>query len=631
MRLILPLGILVILTSPMQAQRLPIFPDSLRQDAHTVIQEQHVEMVIHSAAEGTYRFRQAVTLLNDASTANVLRVFYDPAKPISRLSAKVYDFLGREVAKFQKADFEDVATLDGFSVYQDDRVKWLRVVGQQYPYTIEWEYEQKMSGSIMAYLPDWVILRYGEAVAQSSFAVNLPDNLDLLYRSFNFDVAPEVSVEKNRRRWLWQVKNLTSRRSEPASPTAELLLPQVQVTLSQFEIMGIKGSMADWKSYGNFLHQLYQGLDEVPTDLVALLQPGVEACRTQREKITYLYRYLQDNMRYVSIQLGIGGWRPFPATYVHENKYGDCKALSNFMKAILGHFGIAANLVVIENGRNPQPLSPGFAPDPTFNHMILYVPAEDWWLECTSNSFPPNYIGFNNCNRQALVVTAEGGKIMATPTATAADQLERWEADLILAPDGRSSMQATAQCQGSSFEHWRGMMDYLNATEQRQYLEKESGWAIQRLDTLRVEAQRDQPRAQVKVAAELLRMATRSGKRLFIPCNNLLPVSKVPVKAERPRQLPVVTADAYVRETQLTVQLPSGFALEGLPFASKELDSPFGRYQLRLEDAGSGRLRIHRKLEVWATQQPANQYEALYQFYRDVTRLDQTKLVAVSP
>ncbi|MEI9809836.1 MAG: transglutaminase domain-containing protein [Bacteroidota bacterium] len=82
----------------------------------------------------------------------------------------------------------------------------------------------------------------------------------------------------------------------------------------------------------------------------------------EKESIRRIYRYMQENFRYVSIQLGIGGLKPFSAEFTDKKKYGDCKALSNYMKAALKSVGIPSHVAIINSGFNRNRWMPAFPP-----------------------------------------------------------------------------------------------------------------------------------------------------------------------------------------------------------------------------------------------------------------------------
>src|SRR5471030_2459540 len=93
---------------------------------------------------------------------------------------------------------------------------------------------------------------------------------------------------------------------------------------------------------------------------------------TDKEKVKFLYEYMQHNVRYVSIQLGIGGLKPFSATFVDQKKYGDCKALSNYMCALLKAVNIPAYYAKVRAGTNEEPCDNSF-PFDLSNHIIVCI------------------------------------------------------------------------------------------------------------------------------------------------------------------------------------------------------------------------------------------------------------------
>src|SRR6202012_193753 len=167
-----------------------------------------------------------------------------------------------------------------------------------------------------------------------------------------------------------------------------------------------------------------------------------DTIKTDKEKAKFLYKYLQQNVRYVSIQLGIGGYKPFPATFVDEKKYGDCKALANYMRALLKAVNIPSYYAIIRAGTNQEPADFSFNEN-VFNHAIVCIPFKNdtTWLECTSNTSPFGKLGSFTENRNALLITEDGGKLVNTPRSTMQDNQFNSEVHLVLKPNGGATAE----------------------------------------------------------------------------------------------------------------------------------------------------------------------------------------------
>jgi hypothetical protein len=183
-----------------------------------------------------------------------------------------------------------------------------------------------------------------------------------------------------------------------------------------FSFYGLEGDLSSWKSFGLWRNSLYKDLDVLPEDRRQFFSQLVKDIPDENGKIRRIYNYMQENFRYVSIQLGIGGWKPFPADFTDKKKYGDCKALSNYMKAALKSVGIKSYVAIINAEYNREAVDPDF-PCNNFNHVILCVPGQkdSVWLECTSSTTEFNELGTFTENRNALLVTEEGGVLVPTP------------------------------------------------------------------------------------------------------------------------------------------------------------------------------------------------------------------------
>ena len=167
-------------------------------------------------------------------------------------------------------------------------------------------------------------------------------------------------------------------------------------------------------------------------------------------------------MRYVSIQFGIGGYKPFTTRFVDEKKYGDCKALTNYMRNLLSVAGIKSYPALINAGYNKAPATPEF-PANIFNHVILCVPQakDSIWLECTSNNSDAGFLGSFTENKNALLLTENGGVMVATPRSNYKQNTLETVNNIFLNEEGGAEVKSTIISSGSFYE----LLDAVTKTE----------------------------------------------------------------------------------------------------------------------------------------------------------------------
>lgn len=602
-------------------------PDSLISGADELVREEKRTLELLAPDKAVLRVRKVVTLLNNAGTSDLLYLFYDENTKVKKIKGTIYDKLGNFVRKIKNDEIKDQSAVSSFSLYEDDRVQLVDVVHKDYPYTIVWEYEQELSGIQMISQLRWDVQQYFQGIQKASLHLIFPEEMKVNYRTLNFSTTPIATKEKGKTELLWIVSNRKPIAKEPFSPPSFQVLPKVLMSLSNFEISGYQGSMASWEAYGQFLNKLYDGRDNLPEEVTEEIRVLLEGVTDTEKRIEILYRYLQEKVRYVSVQLGIGGWQPFDAQYVAQNNYGDCKALSNYMKTLLAKAGIESYPVIIENGTLTYPIEPDFV-FPGFNHVILYVPEVDYWLECTSSSSPVNYIGANNMDRDVLLVTPKGGKLKRTPVQHPEDNQEIIKAKMVIEASGNSSVEYQGSLLGARHEKFRALIHNSSEQEQKEWLLKRyiplSNLEMKSYD---IQVEKGRPNATLSYQGKVRKFAAKAGKRLFIPLNQVSVYGNIPSESAQRKQA-VYHNKAISEQLEIELVLPEGYELESAPFDTLAFSSAFGSYEARLKKEDN-RLVFKRIVKFFPITKPAAFYEEMRSFYKEVARYESAKMVAV--
>jgi len=281
-------------------------------------------------------------------------------------------------------------------------------------------------------------------------------------------------------------------------------------------------------------------------------------------------------------------------------------------------------------GKNAPEVTPDF-PNDQFNHIIVAVPnnQDTLWLECTSQTNPFGYLGQFTGDRKALMVTEKGGKLVHTIRyKTNQNQQTRYaEVDVTRAGDAKAKVKTTYS--GLQYEN-DGLHFVLNNQydEQKKWIQKNTAIPNFDVSSFVMSDRKDKiPSATIKADFDLRRFATVSGKRIFITPNLMNRSASIPEKVET-RRTNVVIKSGYTHVDTIRYRLPEGIYPEFMPQPVK-LSSRFGEYEATFTLDQDNLIYI-RKLKVNNGEFPPESYNELVEFYRNLNKADNTKMVFLS-
>ncbi|MFQ5571613.1 MAG: DUF3857 domain-containing protein [Rhodothermales bacterium] len=600
----------------------------LKADAVVRLDLLHFE--VSNPGRAVRKVRRVVTVLNaDGREAGEFLVQYDDRlRHLKKLRGLIRNAQGKVIRKLKKDDIGDYSAISGYSLYDDNRVRVAQLYHDTYPYTVEFEYEILHDGLIS--WPTWYPQYKGLPVEYGRYVVEAPSNLEMRYHVHGAELEPDVFTRGKRKTLSWNVSALSALDLEPFSPSWEEQVIAVYTAPAAFEIEGARGKMDSWQAFGRWYRALSVGRTELPPEARREVQQLVAGLTDPREKVRRLYEYLQQKTRYVNISLGLGGWQPFDATYVYERGYGDCKALTNYMLALLEEADIPSFPALIRSGGRAPEVLPNF-PSNQFDHVILSVPlaADTVWLECTNQAKAFGHLGTFTEDRYALLVTPEGGELVRTPRSRAHENQQTRRAHVDLASSGSATATVHTRYTGNQQDDVRQNLVLRSGQERKEWLLENidiGSFELVNVDFSEVDAKRLS--FELSFQLKLPSYAARTGKRFFLPVNLLGRWSYIPPKVEERTQPVAFFPYAFVDTDTIRYTLPEGVTVEAMP-ELVEAETSFGRYRAEVVLEADGTLAYHRLLEITKATFPAEEYDAFRDFMRQISQADRAQVVLV--
>lgn len=543
---------------------------------------------------------------------------YSKRDLVSNINAWIEGMDGKKIRSLKSDDILDRSDADISMLYSDNFIKGFYLKHNVYPYKVKCTYT--ITTNEFFHIANWnPVKNYKIPTKNAKIEVSLPKGFK--YRTLTNKTESFIADSSSKTINLKWTASYNAPVKEEVYADLNKVIPTVDVIPINFEY-GIKGSLQDWKSFGNWIYDLSNELDILPETEIAKILSLVEGISDKKEKIKILYHYLQDNTRYINVSIGVGGLKPHPASYVARNKYGDCKALTNYMKAMLKYVGIESIYTIVYAGDTPRELITEF-PSQQFNHVILAVPLENdtIWLENTSKTNPFGYLGTFTQNRQGLMVMKDKSQVITLPSLPADPQTKKL--DFEISEDGFAHASIINSYSGANYETYKMINTSLNQID-KDHVIKEimlfenyevENWNIKSLG-------RDSARIELHANLKLSKFLQPIGTDYYF---SLYP-SGIPLFTKpSARTYPVKITFPINFDNTLSYKLPSGYLLKS-EVAPVIIKSDFGTYELIVEQ-NEGRVYARKKFELFPGSCSLENYPEFYQFIEEVKKADKTKIV----
>ena len=623
--------VLILFTSFAFGQKLEYsiltIPDSLKQNANAVLRNSEMNISIPTQNTMTIKSKVITTVLNELGLKNLdLYENYDKNRKIVKIEAIVYDSFGKELKTFKKKDFRDVSVADGISVFNDNRALYIDYTPVNYPFTVVFETEIETSNT--AFIPAWSpIDNFLVSTQKTSLTITFSPDLNLKTKEINF--SKNYTIEKNAtsNSVSYSAKNVLAKKREELTPSFTTVFPIVYFALEKFQLENVSGSASNWKEFGKwYYNSLLSDTEEIPEVTQQKIKSLIGNEKNPIEIAKIIYTFVQEKTRYVSVQVGIGGWKPMLAKDVDKLGYGDCKALTNYTRSLLKMVDIPSYYTVVWAGNERRNIHEDIA-SIQGNHVILALPFENklYWLECTSQIQPFGFQGDFTDDRNVLIIKPDGGEIVSTKTFSEVENIKIIKGSYAISPEGNLSGKLNIVSKGLQYDNEFGKERLSREEQIKRY--KEEFDNINNLSIKKINFSNDKNNVlfteDLEIQAE--GYAQNTGGKLMFALNAFDQNSYVP-KKYKTREFPFEIERGYSNEDEIEITLPEGFSIEAKP-NNNEIATEFGSYKIEFITAENNKIICKRKLTIKKGFFESSKYENYRKFRETIARTDNSKIL----
>ena len=511
---------------------------------------------------------------------------------------------------------------------QDSRVKYLEYTPISYPYTIEYICETVNSNTAFIQ-PFYPLNNYYLSVENSTYNISFPEGITIRTKENNFENL-DFEKEEFNNKISFKVKNIEAIKPEEYSPTFSVMAPRVLVVSNQFMLEGVKTKVENWNDFGKWMyHDLIKDTQDLPVETLSVIQKLVEGETDDVEKAKKVYQYVQDKVRYISVQVGIGGWKPFNVSKVDKLGYGDCKALTNYTMALLKAVDIESHYTVVYARDSQRNIEKDFAAMQG-NHVILNIPQDnddDIWLECTSQKLPFGFIGDFTDDRDVLVITPEGGKIQHTKKYEVDESLQVIKGVCTVSNEGTIEAKVNVVSKGIQYDNKYWLETETDRDLDMHYKKRWRYINELNIDAMVINNDKDRIAFIEDVSFTASNYSKIIGDRMLLSINALNRNTHIPDRY-RSRKLPLQIKRGFKDIDEVEIKLPSDYKIESHP-KNISIENKYGSYKMELEIKDENTVVYNREFIIKDGNFPKEDYSGFRDFYKEVSKHDNAKIALI--
>jgi Domain of Unknown Function with PDB structure (DUF3857)/Transglutaminase-like superfamily len=519
--------------------------------------------------------------------------------------------------------------VDGSELISDVKEKVIRIPASDPGNIVGYEYEIEEKPML---LQDTWYFQGESPVREAHYSLQLPAGWE--YKAAYLNHSEVKPTQVGNTQWQWTISDVKGIREEINMPPMHGVAAKMVVYLFPPGGPGSRG-FANWQEMGNWYGDLTKGRRDATPEIKQKVAELTAALATPVDKMRALASFVQHDIRYVAIELGIGGFQPHLAADVYAHRYGDCKDKATLMAAMLHEIGVDSYYVVINAERGS--ITPEMPANNGFNHVILAIKlppgvsdsslvatmqdsklGELLFFDPTNELTPFGQIGGYLQENYGLLVAPTGGELLELPRLPVTMNTIRRTGTLTLDATGKLTGNISEMRLGDRAwsERWR-LLHLTNNADRIKSIETLLSGSLSNFRITKASIQNlqhtDQPFG-FNYSFEALNYAKNAGNLLLLRPRVIGVKALGIMETAEPRQFPIEFEGPVQDTDAFEITLPPGYEVDDLP-PPVDADFGFASYHSKTEVKGNV-IGYTRTFEVKDLSVPVSKADELKKFYR---------------